>query len=549
MEKVVAFAKMSPGIVRFYFDSKAAMLVASLQYLAAEFEERLLVPVARLEDRPVAALELMVDLYLDPDLASPRKVSVWYAFWGEASSRQEYYDICGKKDERFAALVRNLVERLILETRQAQLDPDAIALGLIGVLEILWQGFAFQTETTIDRAAAKHRCMAYLRSIFPGEFSPGRVIRDAGTDALAHDRHLPRWSYDDAGLAASERSDLFNGTWQFVGHRQQLAHSGDFLAVDIGTERILLVRDEAGVVRALRDSCPEVPHRLSLANQGRLVNGLECRTHGLEFALDGSCRVRGAGADLGVMDLDFLGDLMFVRMSGASMSAPSSTLRFDGREIFPTRPLAPQIEIVVAADWKIVVEQWLGNALPEDLPDAPHEASSARSDALWDQPRLADKDPSQVIDWSAVLVREPQAWSAARYRRMAAQFGAGGGGDYRWRRLFLPPNQLIEARPDGLSMLQALPIAPGQARVRRFEYTVVDSARAARALNYLALRLTPALRLESLAQAESVQQGIVAFGYAPAGHTRPARAQAAFRAWLRQRIPALRRDRGPTAWS
>ena len=95
VEKVVAIAKMSPGIVRFYFASKAAMLVASLQFLAAEFEEQLLVPVSRLKSRPVAALQLMVDLYLDPEIASPRKVSVWYAFWGEASSRQEYYDICG----------------------------------------------------------------------------------------------------------------------------------------------------------------------------------------------------------------------------------------------------------------------------------------------------------------------------------------------------------------------------------------------------------------------------------------------------------------------
>jgi TetR/AcrR family transcriptional regulator, transcriptional repressor of bet genes len=136
VEKVVAIAKMSPGIVRFYFASKAAMLVASLQFLAAEFEEQLLVPVARLKSRPVTALELMVDLYLDPEIASPRKVSVWYAFWGEASSRQEYYDICGQKDESFAALVRELIERLIIETDQPQLDPDGIALGLIGVLEL-----------------------------------------------------------------------------------------------------------------------------------------------------------------------------------------------------------------------------------------------------------------------------------------------------------------------------------------------------------------------------------------------------------------------------
>src|SRR5277367_2422700 len=171
VEKVVAIAKMSPGIVRFYFASKAAMLVASLQFLAAEFEEQLLVPVARLKSTPVAALELMVDLYLDAEIASPRKVSVWYAFWGEASSRQEYYDICGKIDERFAALVHELIERLIIDTAQPHLDPNGIALGLMGALEMLWQDFAFRTEGDIDRPAAKHRCMAYLQSVFPGQFS------------------------------------------------------------------------------------------------------------------------------------------------------------------------------------------------------------------------------------------------------------------------------------------------------------------------------------------------------------------------------------------
>src|ERR1700740_1968848 len=122
VEKVVALADLSPGIVRFYFDSKAAMLVASLEYLAAEFQERVLVPVAQLKDSPVQALRLLVDLYLDADIASPRKVSVWYSFWGEASSRQEYLDICGKKDEDFAALVRELIGRMITVTGAQPLD-------------------------------------------------------------------------------------------------------------------------------------------------------------------------------------------------------------------------------------------------------------------------------------------------------------------------------------------------------------------------------------------------------------------------------------------
>ncbi|HEY3731885.1 MAG TPA: TetR/AcrR family transcriptional regulator, partial [Steroidobacteraceae bacterium] len=173
VEKVVAIADLSPGIVRFYFDSKAAMLVASLEYLATEFEERVLRPVSQLRHAPVRALELLVDLYLDADIASPRKVSVWYSFWGEASSRQEYYDICGKKDEDFAALVRELIERLIAENGARHLDADGIGLGLIGVLEILWQNIAFQSEASIDRPAFRQRSLAYLRSVFPGKFGAG----------------------------------------------------------------------------------------------------------------------------------------------------------------------------------------------------------------------------------------------------------------------------------------------------------------------------------------------------------------------------------------
>ena len=209
VEKVVAIADLSPGIVRFYFDSKDAMLLASLGYLAAEFEERLLVPVGRLKDSPARALELLVDLYLDPEIASTRKISVWYSFWGEASSRQEYLDICGKNDEDFAVLVRQLMERLIAETGARHLDADGVALGLIGVLEVLWQGFAFQSEESIDRAAARQRSLAYLRSVFPGQFA-------AGTPPV-EDARLPAWAYASESLLALEREHLLGPARQVVG--------------------------------------------------------------------------------------------------------------------------------------------------------------------------------------------------------------------------------------------------------------------------------------------------------------------------------------------
>ena len=209
VEKVVAIADLSPGIVRFYFDSKDAMLVASLGFLAAEFEERVLVPVAHLKDSPVRALRLLVDLYFDPQIASTRKISVWYSFWGEASSRQEYLDICGKKDEDFAVLVRELMERLIAATGARHLDADGVALGLIGVLEVLWQGLAFQSEESIDRAAARERSLAYLRSVFPGRF--------AASSAPPGDARLPAWAYTSEALLALEREHLLGPARQVVG--------------------------------------------------------------------------------------------------------------------------------------------------------------------------------------------------------------------------------------------------------------------------------------------------------------------------------------------
>jgi len=240
VEKVVAIAKMSPGIVRFYFDSKAAMMVASLQFLSTEFEELVLIPVTALRDTPVAALRRMVDLYLDPEIASSRKVSVWYSFWGEASSRQEYYDICGLKDERFANLVRLLIERLIADTRQPHLDPDGIALGLIGVLEVLWQDIAFQTEVSIDRRAAKHRAMAYLRSIFPGQFT----LTGESPAVPVGVHNVARRPADATGPFEIERL--------MAAHEAQIPAPGDFLTLETASERILLLRDAAGTVRAWR---------------------------------------------------------------------------------------------------------------------------------------------------------------------------------------------------------------------------------------------------------------------------------------------------------
>lgn len=518
VEKVVAIAKMSPGIVRFYFESKAAMLVASLQFLAAEFEEQVLVPVSKLKSKPVAALEMMVDLYLDPEIASPRKVSVWYAFWGEASSRQEYYDICGQKDESFAALVRELIGRLIEETHQPHLDPGGIALGLIGVLEMLWQDFAFQSEGNIDRQAAKRRCMAYLRSIFPGQF-PSSARGGDGAHAGVVNR-LAGWAYCNSFASTMERDCLFQGAAQIAGHESQLPRAGDYLASDIGAERALLVRDSAGRIHALRNSCPQQPHALVSDGGGRFESGtIDCKVHGLKFALDGRRADAGSRFDLAILELQATGGLLFVRSAQTARASPMVPAASLPPTLQGLRPLGPAAQFTVAADWKVLVEQWLEGAALDGTP-----ASSAES-----------------IAWTFRPGAGAPTWSSKRYFSLA-----GPGGSAAWQERFIAPNQLLQSRPDGMSILQVLPTGPGRSLLRRLDFTLCAGGANGRALQYVASRLRPLARRSARAIAESVQTGIVDFGYQAAARVPVPPALAWFRRELQTRVPALALDRPPT---
>jgi TetR/AcrR family transcriptional regulator, transcriptional repressor of bet genes len=365
VEKVVALADMSPGIVRFYFDSKDAMLLASLAHLAAEFEERVMVPVAQLRDTPVAALERLVDLYLDPDIASPRKVSVWYSFWGEASSRQEYYDICGRKDEDFAALVRDLVARVVAMTGNAHLDIDGIALGLMGALEVLWQGIAFQSEADIDREAARRQSMGFLRSVFPKEFGVGvggGAVGFRGASVSDLPRHLPRWAYSDGVLLTAERERLFRPAWQVIGHEAEVSKAGDFLTGDLAGERALVVRDEKGMLRAFRNACRRRPHALVTARTGRFSGVIPCAPHGLSYGFDGKLLHSGTDGDLTPLEIKQKSGLILVRAAGAQREGGPALTGWEGfAELVPSSAQ----EVDVAADWKLLVEQWL-EGVPTD---------------------------------------------------------------------------------------------------------------------------------------------------------------------------------------
>ncbi len=510
IDKVTTIADMSPGIVNFYFETKAALLIAVLDHLAAEFEERVIAPLAALRDTPVLALRQLITLYLDPQIASPRKVSVWYAFWGEASARQEYYAICGKRDQDFAELVRDLVARLIAQTGATHLDADAIALGLAGALELIWQEIAFQDEADLDRQTARGRCLAYLRSVFPSSFGRAEVLPPAAGPAGAPDGR----AYQDAAVFAAECAALFRQRWICVAPAADFASAGDYVACEVAGARLFAVRDAAGAVRVFRNACLHRPHALAWGGQGHFGPAITCPVDGAVYALDG--RPQAGFGDLHGLASTSAAGLIWVRASGSVASFRDGSVTGAGDWGWPAlKPVGAWQITDIDADWKVAVEHWAdvyvqGSALVR----APAESAGARS--------------FRAIEGGLVCTLTMGAAGAGWSGRHTARL-AGPEAGAVWERRLLWPNLMVETRPDGATISQVLPAAPGRCAIRSRQYIRPEAGRAERALSYLAGRLHRAWLAEDRAILDSTQAGLVYPGYAPAGSV--AEGVAAFWAW------------------
>jgi choline monooxygenase len=110
---------------------------------------------------------------------------------------------------------------------------------------------------------------------------------------------IPSAWYQDSGIAHAERRAVFGNTWQAVGRADQVATPGGFFTAELAGEPILVVRDEAGVLRAFYNVCRHRAARVVPEAEGHLKK-LRCRYHGWTYDLAG--KLRGTPEFDGVAD-------------------------------------------------------------------------------------------------------------------------------------------------------------------------------------------------------------------------------------------------------
>ncbi len=170
LSQVAMRAKLSQGIVNFYFETKDGLLLETLKYLAEEYEASWKRAVAACGPDPVAALDAIIETDLGREVCNRRKVSVWVAFWGESQSQPQFRRLCSKLSDEYLAQTRELISRIIDHGGYHQLDADAISHGLNAMINGLWLDLMFDPRH-FDREAAKRACRSYLASVLPGDFA------------------------------------------------------------------------------------------------------------------------------------------------------------------------------------------------------------------------------------------------------------------------------------------------------------------------------------------------------------------------------------------
>lgn len=170
MADVTREAGLSLGIVNLHFQSKYRLFEETLRYLSDEYEAAGYAAMGKAGSAAADKLRALVNLDFGPKVCDRKKLSVWFAFWGEAKSRPTYLQICAKNDRRYEKLVTDLCQEIIDEGGYENVTAKAIANGLSALVNGLWLDL-LMTPEDIDRDSARDICLSYLAHAFPMHFN------------------------------------------------------------------------------------------------------------------------------------------------------------------------------------------------------------------------------------------------------------------------------------------------------------------------------------------------------------------------------------------
>ena len=174
LAQVAEAARLSVGIVNFYFKSKDVLLIATLRHLVEDYRRQIDESIAKAGPSPTAQINAMLDVDFHRTVANRKQVTVWYAFWGETRWRPEFLRICSALSAAFQTGMTDLFQRIIADGGHADIGPELVARGYNAMIDGLWLDMLINPKET-DREIAKATVRTFLAGLFPNEFKKPAV--------------------------------------------------------------------------------------------------------------------------------------------------------------------------------------------------------------------------------------------------------------------------------------------------------------------------------------------------------------------------------------
>ena len=298
---------------------------------------------------------------------------------------------------------------------------------------------------------------------------------DAGDDArrafaevrrpTARARHLPGYIYTSAEIYRREKEEIFLKDWLCIAREEELAAPGDYMALRILEEPVLLTRNRVGELGAYANVCR---HRgVEVAAGAGNAQGFRCPYHGWRYDLDG--RLVGApympagafdpaSCRLDPLRLDRWAGWVFVNFDAGAAPLADFVAEFDrdfGWLGQADCRLAEKHEMVFDCNWKLIVE----NLLDFYHVAALHQDTIGQGFDVTRMPLNNRADGR----FSSFFERESPMPGG---KPLLDPLPALAGGSEKLNSVgFLPPNFNVIFRPDYVRPFVIWPLAPDRCRL------------------------------------------------------------------------------------
>ena len=181
---------------------------------------------------------------------------------------------------------------------------------------------------------------------------------------------MPRDFYNTDALYAEEMTRIWQGGWLFAGFTIEIPKPGDYLTLTVDNTPVLVMRDDAGEVRAFHNVCRHRGTLLCRQESGH-VRAIICPYHSWTYSRQGALiACQGMQEDLDKSKLglkpqhtEVVAGLIYVSLADSSSASPPAfkPLRDEfGRAAkqqgFDHAKIAKIIDYEVPSNWKLVWE-------------------------------------------------------------------------------------------------------------------------------------------------------------------------------------------------